>query len=285
MLPGDRSELVPLRTDFDVVWRGYDQDQVRYYVESVEEELRLLLGDRDAAIARADALATQLEALRTDNRELRAQIDRICRTPIDKEALSERLQHMIELTHAEAAEITHRAEATAEQTWAAAREAATQLRRRYERMFTDLEARRRDMEAEHRELITKARSRVETMIADAETRRRQLDEQADRHRQQVEQDFDIAMSQRRATAQRELDEQTAAAQADAERVCTQAREQAQRLVADAEREVEALHRVRDRAVRRIRAARKALDAAAPLLKPERDRPLLKPEPDRSVPAA
>src|SRR5699024_9389424 len=107
---GNGNELVPLHTDFDLVWRGYDRDQVRHYVESVEGEFRLLLEDRNAAVAEVDSLAAQLEALRADNRELRATIDRICRTPIDGNTLTERLKHMLELARDEATEITRRAE-------------------------------------------------------------------------------------------------------------------------------------------------------------------------------
>lgn len=36
-----------------------------------------------------------------EDAELRARIDRLCRTPIDPAALDERLRHAVELTHRE----------------------------------------------------------------------------------------------------------------------------------------------------------------------------------------
>lgn len=268
--PGNQDDLVPLHTDFDVVWRGYRRDQVRHYVESVEAEFRLLRSDRDVAVNRTNVLARELEELRIANRELHATIDRICRTPIDREGLSERLERMIDLAHAEAEEITSRAEASAEQSWSTAREAAAQLRARHERMLTDLEIRRQAMETEHRELITEKRSRVEEMAAAAVTRRRRLDEQATHHRQQVEQDFEIALSQRRAAVHRELEEQVTAARAEAESTLTQAQEQARDVLDEAQREVAAIRQIRDRLVQQIRSARQAVEHAAPLLDSEEE---------------
>jgi cell division septum initiation protein DivIVA len=63
-------ELVPLHTDFDVVWRGCDRGQVADYVDRVETELRFLEVDRDAATRRADALAEQLAAARNEINDL-----------------------------------------------------------------------------------------------------------------------------------------------------------------------------------------------------------------------
>jgi len=71
-----REDLVPLRTDFDRSWRGYDTRQVREYVQRVEADLRLLSSDRDAAAVSVEGLAQQLEALRCENDRLRAKIDR-----------------------------------------------------------------------------------------------------------------------------------------------------------------------------------------------------------------
>lgn len=264
------AELVPLRTDFDVVWRGYDQDQVRHYVRCVEEELRLVAADRDAAVSRAESFLAHLEALRSENRQLQARVDRICRTPIEPDTVPERLGRMVELARAEAQDITRRAEAQAEQTWAAAREAAARLRTRQENMLADLDRRRSDMEAEHRELIGKARSRVDAMVREAEQRRRELDERAARHRRQVEHDFRVAMAERRATAMRECDERVAAAKAEAERVLAQARDEARHLVDEARREARSLRDIRDRIAEQVTAARAALAAAAPLLEAEHD---------------
>ena len=170
-----RPDLVPLRTDFDVVWRGYDPGQVRHYVENVEADLRLLAVDRDAAAARADDVARELERARAEVRALRDRLDRLCRTPIDPAALTERLRRLVDLAHEEAAEITERARAAAEQHWTTAEQAAARLRERSERLVADLDARRRELEAEHGAVMRRAHERIAETTREAERRRLSLD--------------------------------------------------------------------------------------------------------------
>src|SRR5262245_31604235 len=96
---GDGEELVPLRTGFDVVMRGYRRGAVRRYVQSVEEELRSLAADRDANVQLAEALARQVEQLRADNVRLAQQLDHACRSPIDPATLQGRMRRMVELAN------------------------------------------------------------------------------------------------------------------------------------------------------------------------------------------
>ncbi len=258
-------DLVPLRADFDVVWRGYDKGQVRHYVEGVEAELRLLAVDRDAAVARADDLARQLEAARSEIRELREHVDRICRTPIEPDALTERLRRMAELAHDEAAEITARAQAVAEHHWATAERAATRLRERSERLVAELDARRREAEAEHRDLMRQAGERISAETRRAEQRRRELDERAAALREEVRVDFELAMSGRRAEAMAAMAEEEAAARARADQLVSEAREHARRIVAEARQRVDELRARRDRIAAGLRGARELLAEADPLL--------------------
>ncbi|SDF41538.1 hypothetical protein SAMN05216553_101526 [Lentzea fradiae] len=260
-------ELLPLRTDFDVRWRGYDHDQVRHFVRQAEEELAVLAADRDAATARGDSLARQLEAARMENAELRARLDRICRTPVDPEALTERLRRQVELAHAEAEEITTRARAVAEQDWATARRAADRLRERADHLVTELDRRRAEMETEHRELMTRAHARVDTITRQAELRRRELDDEAARLREQVESDFKEAMTQRRREAMQALAERQRAAEARAEQTVRDATEHARRIVTEAAERVEVLRRERDRVAAELRAAQGLLSGIESLLKP------------------
>ncbi|MDX8031267.1 metallopeptidase [Lentzea sp. BCCO 10_0856] len=238
-------ELLPLRTDFDLRRRGYDRDQVQHYVRGVEEELRLLTADRDAALAHAEALARQLEDARTQNAELHARVDRICRAPIAADALTERLRRMVELAHAEAEEITTRARGAAEQLWANAEQAAGRLRQRAEQLVTELDRRRAEMETEHRELMDRAHRQIDATTRQAERRRRELDEQAALVRQQVESDFGQAMALRRAEAMRALAEQQQRAQA----------------------RIDALRRQRDGIAEELRAAQALLADVELLLRP------------------
>ncbi|RDI34753.1 hypothetical protein [Lentzea flaviverrucosa] len=238
-------ELLPLRTDFDLRRRGYDRDQVQDYVRGTEEELRLLAADRDAALAHAESLARQLEEARTRNAELRALVDRICRTPIDPAALTDRLRRRAELAHAEADEITTRARAAAEQHWADAERAAGRVRHRAEQLVADLDRRRAEVETEHRELMDRAHRQIDATTRQAERRRRELDEQAARLRQQIEADFEQAMAQRRAEAMRALAEEQ-------RRVQTR---------------IDALRGQRDRIAADLRAAQALLADTEPLLCP------------------
>jgi colicin import membrane protein len=278
-----RDELVPLRTDFDLVWRGYDRDQVQQYIDAVEADLRLLTVDRDAAAAHAEAVAGELEAARTRIRELSERIDRICRSPIPPDALTERLRRMVELAHAEADEITTRARAAAEHNWETARQAADRLRQRHERLVAELDARRQQMEAEHSELMRRAGEQLEVVTRQAEQRRRDLDEQAARLREQVQTDFQVAMTARRAEALAEIAEQRAEARREADRLVAEATARADRIVADAEQRVALLENRRAQLDAALRATARLLADAEPLLSPLPDETRHIPDTDVSRP--
>ena len=274
-----RDELVPLRTDFDLVWRGYDRDQVQQYIDAVEADLRLVTVDRDAAAAHAEAVAGELEAARTRIRELSERIDRICRSPIAPDALTERLRRLVELAHAEADEITTRARAAAEYNWETARLAADRLRQRHERLVAELDARRQQMEAEHSELMRRAGEQLDVVTRQAEQRRRALDEEAARLREQVQADFQVAMTARRAEAMAEIAE----ARREADRLVAEATAHAGRIVADAEQRVALLESRRTQLDAALRATARVLADAEPLLSPLPDETRHIPDTDVSRP--
>lgn len=285
----DVQELVPLRTDFDVVLRGYRRGQVRAYVRAVEEELRLVTADRDANAELAGSLAAEVEQLRARNARLRRELDAMSRTPVAPEAVPPRLRRMVELAKEEAAEITARAQAAAEHSWATAEEAAGRLRARYADALAEMDRSRREMEAEHRTLLQQARADAAMMTTEADRRRTELDEQAARRRQRVEADFEVAMARRRAEAMRELAQQKLTAQEEASRLVREATEEAERLVREgtdeaerqlaaaaqeatcrisaAQREVGRLRELRGRLAVQLREAREVLVGAGPLLRP------------------
>jgi cell division septum initiation protein DivIVA len=274
----DVQELVPLRTDFDVVLRGYRRGQVRAYVHAVEEELRLAAADRDANAELAAALAAEVEQLRAQNARLTRHVDEMSRSPLEPAAVPPRLRRMVELAKEEAAEITARAQAAAEHSWATAEEAAGRLRARYADALTEMDRTRREMEIEHRTLLQQARADATVMTTSADRRRAELDQQAARRREQVESDFEVAMAGRRAEAMREVAEQKVAAQKEADRLVREATEDARRRVAtaeeeatrritEAEREVDRLRELRGRMAARLRGAREVLSGAGPLLQP------------------
>ncbi|WP_327563961.1 hypothetical protein [Actinophytocola sp.] len=254
-------ELVPLRTAFDVVWRGYDRRQVKEFVRHAEAESRLTTADRDTATAQVEELAAQLEELRSENRRLRAKLDRVCHTPIEPDALTERLSRMQELARDEAAEITARAQAAAEDTWASAEQAGLRMQERYQRLIAELDVQRLEMQAEHHQLISCTRAEVNAMTNQAEQHRRQLDQQAALRRQEVENDFEIAMAARRTDTMRTLAERVAAAEA-----------QARKMLDDARREVTALHQVRDHVFAQLDDTHQLLADALPRLHPQPGEP-------------
>jgi cell division septum initiation protein DivIVA len=274
----DVQELVPLRTDFDVVLRGYRRGQVRAYVRAVEEELRLTAADRDANAELAQSLATEVEQLRVQNARLGRQLDQMSRTPVDLDTVPARLRRMVEIAKEEAAEITARAQAAAEHSWATAEDAAGRLRARYEGALAEMDRARREMEVEHRTMLQQARVDATVMTTEADRRRTELDDQAARRRECVESDFDVAMAARRAEAMRQVAEQRVAAEAEAERLVREATEEASRRVEDAtaeaerritaaQREVVRLRDLRGRLATQLRDAREVLVGASPLLRP------------------
>lgn len=296
----DVQELVPLRTDFDVVMRGYRRGQVREYVRAVEDELRLLTADRDANAALAESLTAEVEQLRAQNARLTRQIDVMSRNPVAPDGLPPRLRRMVELAKEEAAEITARAQAAAEHSWAAAEEAAGRLRARYADALAEMDRTRREVEAEHRTMLQQARVDASVMTTEADRRRQELDEQAAQRRERVESDFEMAMSARRSEAMRELASQKVAATAEASRLVSEASTEAKRLVAEAtssaarlvadgtseaarrvreaaeeasrrigvaDAEVARLRDLRGRISEQLRSAREVLAGAGPLMEP------------------
>jgi hypothetical protein len=261
---GDGTELVPLRTEFDVVFRGYRRGPVREYVRGVEAELRLLAADRDANAEVAQTLVAEVEQLRADNARLRARLDRVCRTPIEPDALQERLQRMLQLATEEAGEITAQAQAAAEHCWAAAEDAAGRLRARYEESIAEADRARHAMEVEHRALLRQARADAAMMTTEADRQRAESDARAERRRAKVAADFEVAMAARRTEAMRAVAEQKLAARKEAARLVDEAEQEGARRLATAQREVDRLHDLRHRLATRLRAAREVLTSADPL---------------------
>lgn len=149
-------ELVPLHTDFDVVWRGCDRGQVAEYVERVETELRFLEVDRDAATRRADALAEQLEAARAERQELTrlAGLAAENRRELDEQAAVQREQVQ---TDFELAMKTRRAE-----------------------LMRELADQRSAAEAEAARLVEAARAEADRLVAEAREEVARLCAQRDR---------------------------------------------------------------------------------------------------------
>ncbi|MGB3441165.1 MAG: hypothetical protein WBA97_20640 [Actinophytocola sp.] len=253
----DGRELVPLSTGFDIVMRGYRRGPVRQYVHAVEEELRLLVADRDANAELAQALVAEVELLRARNGKLARQVDEMSRMPVDPAAVPARLRKMVELAKEEAGEITARAQAAAENSWAAAEEAAGRLRARYEKALVEMDRTRRVTEEEHRQLLHQARVDAAVMTTQADRRRAELDELASRRRERVVADFEVAMARRRGEAMREIAMQRIAAQTEADRLVSVATKDADRRVATSRERASRLMREATESAENRTAAAKA----------------------------
>lgn len=249
MAPGGGEEQVRARPEFTLTWRGFHRGQVTEFVEYAEAELHRITAERDAAARRAAALAQE-------NRELRAKIDRISRTPIAADALQERTRRMIELTREEAVEITARATEKAEQTRLDAEREAVRLTAKEKELVAAAEAEAVRQRAEHEESLRLA-----------EERRRELDEAAAHRRAQLEEDLTRAMTIRRAEALHVQAEEDKAARAKADRLIAKATERAASMITAAESEVSALNEVRDQLLRSMTGVRALLAEASGHLEP------------------
>jgi hypothetical protein len=103
--------------------------------------------------------------------------------------------------------------------------------------------------------IARARARADHLRIAALDEVRRQEAAVERRRQQVEEDFQLAMAARRDEAMRILRGYERACRDEADRLVRNAREDAARRVAAATRQVETLHRLRDQLARRLRLAR------------------------------
>ncbi len=265
MRHNDDRELVPLKSDFDVVWRGFRRSQVQFYIQQTETEVRMLTEDRDSALSQVSDLGAELEQAREEIDSLRTQLDDVCRSPIDESALSDRLRRRVRLAQNEAEEIVSSARATAEHEWSRSEQAAAELRARYERLVSDADEWRRQADEQRTEALEQTRQEIERMSRHAEEHRRKLDAEAEQRRDEVEHDFEVSMAARRDEAMRILTERDRASREDAERRVTEAAADAERRTVRATQQVEAMRDVRRRLAEQVRGAQDLLGGAEPLL--------------------
>ena len=248
----DDRDLLPMRSMFDIVRRGYDCAQVDYQLEQLRADLQIAVADRDAGATQAAELTRALEAARGEIDDLRAQLERLAAPPTTVEGMSERVVRMLRTAQNEAAETTAKATAAAAAIRADVEREAAALRARYEQMIGEAHRRRSAMEAENERTIAEACRRSEEIVALAAQRAKQHDAESAVLRRQVEEDFDIAMSARRRDATRELAQEEASSKAEAKRRIDEATGVARRLVTEADQT--AVARVRE-ATRRVEALR------------------------------
>ncbi|MGH3822352.1 MAG: chromosome segregation protein, partial [Pseudonocardiaceae bacterium] len=131
-----------------------------------------------------------------------------------------------------------------------------ELRARYDQMIAEAQQWRAAMETEHERAIADARRAGEEIVAQAQQRAEQLDTDSAARRRQVEEDFDITMSERRRTANRELAQDEAGSKAEAKRRVDEATDVARRLVTEADQTAVARVREATRQVESLRTVRR-----------------------------
>lgn len=256
---------MPLKSEFDVTWRGYRRSQVQFFIQQAETEIRILSEDRDASLSQVDELSNQLAEARGQIEGLRQQLDEQSKTPIDEATLSDRLRRMVRLANDEAQEIVSSARATAEHEWARAEQTATELRDRYQRLVAEADEWRRQAEQQRNESMAQTRADIERMAREAEAHRRKLDSDAELRRTKVEEDFEISMATRRQEAMRVIAESERTSREEGKRRVAEATVEAQRRIRMADEHTEAMRRVRQQLAERVRSAQSLLTDAEPLL--------------------
>ncbi|QHC01727.1 hypothetical protein EK0264_16510 [Epidermidibacterium keratini] len=276
--PPDNNDLIPMgapSANFDVVMRGYDRNQVLTEFRRLEDDLRTLVSEREAAVKHAKDVRKKLEAARTENGELKQQLNQ--NEPPSFENMGGRIASMLRLAEEEAAEIRAAAQRDADQT----RESATKERSDVD---ADLASKRAeaeqyaaDVRAEADDVLAKAKAeaaehldsrhkQAEEHLSKAQAKAADLIAASEAKRASAEEDFEIALRHRRTAAHKDESErdersraeaaariqearETAAdlastAHADATRTVDEANQRARAMISEAQDEVHRLQQVR-----------------------------------------
>ncbi|HWE90874.1 MAG TPA: cell division protein DivIVA [Pseudonocardiaceae bacterium] len=289
--PEDR-DLVPLKPGFDVVWHGFDRAQVKQYLEDLEDEIKLISSDRDAALSQVSDLTDQLTNSHSRIADLNKQVTELVELPKNTDDLDERCKRMVQLAHHQSSEITARAQAAATHGWASAEDAAAKLRAGYDKLLGELTKQHQEVRAQHGQVVEQARTQVAEMTTAATKRRHELDAQAEQRRIQIEQEFERSMASKRQALAKEIEQQRAGSRSEAERLVRDATEEAERRVresseraerklretvedcnrriTDATRQVQELQSLRQRLTEQLRSAHALMRDASPMLEPMED---------------
>ncbi len=213
-------------TEFELVRRGYDQQQVDGHLRRLDAEIRILMADREAAADQAAQRGRELDESRARADRLRAQVRSLVHAPQTVQGMSERVRSMLRMAQDEVADMLARSEAevvrrrqetdrylaeliatahvNADAIGAAARVEAERS------AAADAQTRAQtEQECDAvRAVVATERAESERQIAEAAEQARgergRERSEAEIRRALVEEDFTIAMDQRRSEALAEL---------------------------------------------------------------------------------
>jgi hypothetical protein len=246
---------------FAVVRHGFDRAAVRQHVSNLAAELEVARADRLEAQAQAAELQGELEIAR---REITAMAERLDSFGSPEGADNDR---MLEVARAQAAEITTRAKASAEDTWSAAEQASAALRDRYRTLLTELDEQHKELNASHRAIMQSAQTQSEALTTTAERRRRELDAEAERDRIRIDREFSESMTAKRAALARDLESRRKTCDKEVTDKLRAADEEAKRRIDSVTEQVNRLTEARTQLAESLRGTRELLDRSAALLEP------------------
>ncbi|OLF15300.1 coiled-coil domain-containing protein [Actinophytocola xanthii] len=258
---GAADDRDPDEVSFAVVRHGFDRTAVREHVAELLERIERAEADRLEAQAQAAELQGELEIAR---REITALTERLDSLGTPEGADSER---MVEVAKAQAAEITARAKAAAEDTWSAAEQASAALRDRYRALLTELDEQHRQLTASHTSIMSTAQAQAEELTTVAERRRRELDAEAERDRIRIDREFSESITSKREALTRELEARRTACEREVGEKLRAADEEARRRVESVTEQVTRLTEVRSQLSERLRGTQQLLERSAALLEP------------------
>ena len=298
-MAGDAAAPLP-PAGFEVVRRGYDQEQVEAHLRRLDAEMRILTTDRDAAVDQSAQLTRELDDSRARAERLRAQVRTLVSPQQSVQGMSERMRSMLRMAEDEVAEMLQRAQTEAsrnlhdaEQKAAsivedaraeadairmqskadaeAAEEADTRRRAELEaaehahdeRLTADRETFEREIAEARARLAAEQQEHAEAAAAaDAEAERRRSDAwtESENQRRQVEADFRIAMDQRRKEALTALTAEQLATRTATEEMRERAHADGRRMVEAAQQEAARIVADAHAAVVRLREQRQRMVA-------------------------
>lgn len=264
-----------------MVRHGFDRGQVRQRVDELAAAVERLTSERDEAAAQAAELRGELEIAR---REIAALTERL-----DTQGGEESAARLLAVAKSQAAEVTGRAKVAAEQTWAAAEQASSELRDHYRALLRSLDQQHAELTRTHKSMMASAKAKVEEMTTEAERRQEAIDKAAERDRIRIDREFSESMTTKRESLRRELERARTESEREVAARLAAADEEARRRVDSVTGQVKQLTAVREQLSGRLRETKELLDLSNSLMEPvegetEADLPPVQPEKDkRAVP--
>lgn len=242
-----------------MVRHGFDRGQVRQRMDELGAALERATAERDEALAQAAELRGELEIAR---REIHAMTERL-----DSQGDEESAARMLAVAKSQAAEVTARAKAAAEQTWAATEKASAELRDHYRGLLRSLDEQHAELNRTHKSMMASAKTQVEKMTTEAERHQEAIDKSAERDRIRIDREFSETMTTKRDALRRELDKARTDSEREVTTRLTKADEEARRRVDAVTAQVQQLSSVREQLSGRLRETKELLDLSTSLMEP------------------